>query len=82
MVGLGMISHNRDDVPASRSEQKRITWKIPFDGTNLMQQLLESRRNSSSRKSNYRFRETFLGPRNPVLVSQLMGYLINWRHLY
>jgi hypothetical protein len=26
-----------------RSEQKRITYrKIPFDGTNLMQQLLES----------------------------------------
>jgi hypothetical protein len=27
----------------SRSEQKRIAYrKIPFDGTNLMQQLLES----------------------------------------
>jgi methylated-DNA-protein-cysteine methyltransferase-like protein len=44
MVGWAMnASHNRDDSSTSRSEQKRIAYrKIPFDGTNLMQQLLES----------------------------------------
>jgi alkylated DNA nucleotide flippase Atl1 len=82
MVGWAMnASHNRDDVPHRVVNRNGLlTGKFHFDGTNLMQQLLE-RRNSSSRKSNYRFRN-ILGTRNPVLVSQLMGYLINWRHLY
>jgi hypothetical protein len=46
-----------DDVPAHRVVKKRI-GKFHFDGTNLM--LLERR--NSSRKSNYRFRETFWEP--------------------
>jgi methylated-DNA-protein-cysteine methyltransferase-like protein len=37
-------SHNREDVPAiAWWIEKRIAyWKFHFDGTNLMQQLLES----------------------------------------
>jgi methylated-DNA-protein-cysteine methyltransferase-like protein len=63
MVGWAMnASHNRGDVPAHRVVNRNglLTGKFHFDGTNLMQQLL--RRNSSSRKSNYRFRETFWEP--------------------
>jgi alkylated DNA nucleotide flippase Atl1 len=37
-------SHNRDDVPAHRVVNRNglLTGKFHFDGTNLMQQLLES----------------------------------------
>ena len=37
-------SHNRDDVPAHRVVNRKglLTGKMHFDGTNLMQQLLES----------------------------------------
>jgi alkylated DNA nucleotide flippase Atl1 len=36
--------HNRDDVPAHRVVNRNglLTGKFHFDGTNLMQQLLES----------------------------------------
>lgn len=45
MVGWAMnASHNRDDVPAHRVVNRKglLTGRHHFDGTNLMQQLLES----------------------------------------
>lgn len=45
MVGWAMnASHNDDTVPAHRvvNKQGLLTGKMHFDGTNLMQQLLES----------------------------------------
>lgn len=45
MVGWAMnASHSRDDIPAHRVVNKSglLTGKHHFDGTNLMQQLLES----------------------------------------
>jgi methylated-DNA-protein-cysteine methyltransferase-like protein len=45
MVGWAMnASHNMEDVPAHRvvNKQGLLTGKHHFDGTNLMQQLLES----------------------------------------
>ena len=45
MVGWAMnASHNREDVPAHRVVNRKglLTGKHHFDGTNLMQQLLES----------------------------------------
>lgn len=45
MVGWAMnAAHNRDDVPAHRVVNRKglLTGKHHFDGSNLMQQLLES----------------------------------------
>lgn len=45
MVGWAMnASHNREDIPAHRVVNRKglLTGKFHFDGTNLMQQLLES----------------------------------------
>jgi methylated-DNA-protein-cysteine methyltransferase-like protein len=45
MVGWAMnASHNREDVPAHRVVNRKglLTGKHHFDGTNLMQQLLEN----------------------------------------
>ncbi|WP_264566372.1 MGMT family protein [Flavobacterium sp. N3904] len=45
MVGWAMnAAHNREDVPAHRVVNRKglLTGKHHFDGTNLMQQLLES----------------------------------------
>lgn len=45
MVGWAMNAcHNLDDVPAHRVVNRKglLTGKFHFDGTNLMQQLLES----------------------------------------
>ena len=45
MVGWAMnASHNREDVPAHRVVNRKglLTGKFHFDGTNPMQQLLES----------------------------------------
>lgn len=45
MVGYAMnASHTMDDVPAHRVVNRKglLTGKFHFDGTNLMQQLLES----------------------------------------
>ena len=45
MVGWAMNAcHNRDDVPAHRVVNRKglLTGKHHFDGTNLMQQLLEN----------------------------------------
>ncbi len=45
MVGWAMnASHNREEVPAHRVVNRKglLTGKHHFDGTNLMQQLLES----------------------------------------
>lgn len=45
MVGWAMnASHNLDDVPAHRVVNRKglLTGKLHFDGTNLMQQLLEN----------------------------------------
>jgi methylated-DNA-protein-cysteine methyltransferase-like protein len=45
MVGWAMnASHNLEDVPAHRVVNRNglLTGKMHFDGTNLMQQLLES----------------------------------------
>jgi methylated-DNA-protein-cysteine methyltransferase-like protein len=45
MVGWAMnASHNRGDIPAHRVVNRNglLTGKFHFDGTNLMQQLLES----------------------------------------
>jgi methylated-DNA-protein-cysteine methyltransferase-like protein len=37
-------SHNREDIPAHRVVNRKglLTGKLHFDGTNLMQQLLEN----------------------------------------
>ena len=45
MVGWAMnVSHNREDVPAHRVVNRKglLSGKHHFDGTNLMQQLLEN----------------------------------------
>lgn len=45
MVGWAMnASHNNEDIPAHRVVNRKglLTGKMHFDGTNLMQQLLES----------------------------------------
>lgn len=45
MVGWAMnASHNMEDIPAHRVVNRKglLTGKLHFDGTNLMQQLLES----------------------------------------
>lgn len=45
MVGWAMnASHNKEDVPAHRVVNRKglLTGKMHFDGTNLMQQLLEN----------------------------------------
>jgi methylated-DNA-protein-cysteine methyltransferase-like protein len=45
MVGWAMnASHNKDEIPAHRVVNRKglLTGKLHFDGTNLMQQLLES----------------------------------------
>ncbi|UQD55803.1 MGMT family protein [Flavobacterium sp. K5-23] len=45
MVGYAMnAAHNMEDVPAHRVVNRKglLTGKFHFDGTNLMQQLLES----------------------------------------
>lgn len=45
MVGWAMnASHNREDIPAHRVVNRKglLTGKHHFDGTNLMQQLLEN----------------------------------------
>ena len=45
MVGWALnASHNREDVPAHRVVNRNglLTGKMHFDGTNLMQQLLEN----------------------------------------
>ena len=45
MVGWAMnASHNKEDIPAHRVVNRKglLTGKHHFDGTNLMQQLLES----------------------------------------
>lgn len=45
MVGWAMnASHNHDDIPAHRVVNRKglLTGKHHFDGTNLMQQLLEN----------------------------------------
>jgi methylated-DNA-protein-cysteine methyltransferase-like protein len=45
MVGWAMNNcHNRDDIPAHRVVNRKglLTGKHHFDGTNLMQQLLEN----------------------------------------
>ena len=45
MVGWAMnASHNMEDVPAHRVVNRKglLTGKMHFDGTNLMQQLLEN----------------------------------------
>ncbi len=45
MVGWAMnASHNKEEIPAHRVVNRNglLTGKLHFDGTNLMQQLLES----------------------------------------
>ncbi|WP_456376579.1 MGMT family protein [Lutibacter sp.] len=45
MVGWAMnVSHNKEEIPAHRVVNRNglLTGKLHFDGTNLMQQLLES----------------------------------------
>ena len=45
MVGWAMnASHNNEEIPAHRVVNRKglLTGKLHFDGTNLMQQLLES----------------------------------------
>jgi methylated-DNA-protein-cysteine methyltransferase-like protein len=53
-----------------------LTGKFHFDGTNLMQQLLESEGIVVVENQIIDFEKHFWEP-SPVLVSQLMGYLIN-----
>jgi methylated-DNA-protein-cysteine methyltransferase-like protein len=67
-------SHNRDDVPAHRVVNRNglLTGKFHFDGTNLMQQLLESEGIVVVENQIIDFEKHF-GNQKPVLVSQLMG---------
>jgi methylated-DNA-protein-cysteine methyltransferase-like protein len=81
MVGWAMnASHNRDDVPAHRVNRNGLlTGKFHFDGTNLMQQLLESEGIVVVENQIIDLEKHFWEPEIEVLVSQ--WGTINWPHL-
>ena len=65
MVGWAMnASHNREDVPAHRVVNRLglLTGKHHFDGTNLMQQLLENEGIEIKDNQIQRFEEIFWDP--------------------
>jgi methylated-DNA-protein-cysteine methyltransferase-like protein len=79
MVGWAMnASHNRDDVPAHRVVNRNglLTGKFHFDGTNLMQQLLESEGIVVVENQIIDFEKHF-GNQKSSFIS-INGVLINW----
>ncbi len=65
MVGYAMnASHNMEDVPAHRVVNRNgvLTGKFHFDGTNLMQQLLEAEGVKVEENKILNFKEHFWEP--------------------
>ena len=65
MVGWAMnASHNNDEIPAHRVVNRNglLTGKNHFDGTNLMQQLLESEGITIEQNQIQNFSEIFWDP--------------------
>jgi methylated-DNA-protein-cysteine methyltransferase-like protein len=72
MVGWAMnASHNDDSVPAHRVVNRKglLTGKHHFDGTNLMQQLLESEGIEVIDNQIQNFRSVFWDPSNELIIS-------------
>lgn len=70
MVGWAMnASHNRDDVPAHRVVNRvgLLSGKHHFDGTNLMQQLLESEGVKVKENKVVKFEKLFWDPAKELL---------------
>lgn len=70
MVGWAMnASHNRDDVPAHRVVNRvgLLSGKHHFDGTNLMQQLLESEGVKVKENKVVKFDKLFWDPAKELL---------------
>jgi methylated-DNA-protein-cysteine methyltransferase related protein len=69
MVGWAMnASHNLEDVPAHRVVNRKglLTGKMHFDGTNLMQQLLENEGIIVVENQIQDFKEVFWTPENII----------------
>ena len=67
MVGWAMnASHTKDDVPAHRVVNRNglLTGKMHFEGTNLMQQLLENEGISVKDNQIVNFKAHFWNPEN------------------
>jgi len=67
MVGWAMnASHNNDEIPAHRVVNRNglLTGKSHFDGTNLMQQLLESEGISVKNNQIIDFKKHFWNPKD------------------
>ncbi|NND15426.1 MAG: MGMT family protein [Eudoraea sp.] len=65
MVGWAMnVSHGKEDVPAHRVVNRKglLTGKFHFDGTNLMQQLLENEGISIKNNQVVNFEKYFWDP--------------------
>jgi methylated-DNA-protein-cysteine methyltransferase-like protein len=72
MVGWAMnASHNDDSVPAHRVVNRKglLTGKHHFDGTNLMQQLLESEGIEVIDNQIQNFRSVFWDPSSELIIS-------------
>ena len=70
MVGWAMnASHNREDVPAHRVVNRvgLLSGKHHFDGTNLMQQLLESEGVKVNENKVVKFEKLFWDPAKELL---------------
>lgn len=70
MVGWAMnASHNRDDVPAHRVVNRvgLLSGKHHFDGTNLMQQLLETEGVKVKENKVVKFEKLFWDPAKELL---------------
>ena len=70
MVGWAMnASHNNPDVPAHRVVNRKglLTGKHHFEGTNLMQQLLESEGVEIKENQIQNFEKLFWEPQNELL---------------
>ena len=70
MVGWAMnATHNKPDVPAHRVVNRKglLTGKHHFEGTNLMQQLLESEGIEVIENQIQKFEKLFWDPQNELL---------------
>ncbi len=70
MVGWAMnASHNNADIPAHRVVNRKglLTGKFHFDGTNLMQQLLESEGITVKENQIQNFNQVFWDPFKELL---------------
>ena len=70
MVGWAMnASHNNADIPAHRVVNRKglLTGKFHFDGTNLMQQLLESEGITVKENQIQNFNDVFWDPFKELL---------------